>query len=214
MINVLLDPLPTGYEDEESGTFYPMDFDFRVGIQLALLQNDPELEELEKILLTQDLIFTGARPDTPEKIKECVIFYTQGWYHDNEVKSRNENIRKSDFDVDQWRIYAAFRNQYNIDLNSIEELHYWVFMGLLSGLEECAYTRVIDIRTKKTPKGLKGDDLKAFRDAKNTYRLDAVRTKEMDEEHDYLYSEYFTDSSSVSEEEKKRIETMESFADK
>lgn len=213
MINVLLDPLPTGYEDEESGTFYPMDFNFRVGIQLALLQNDPELGELEKIMLTQDLIFTGAKPDDPEKIKECVIFYTSGWYHDNEVKDRNENVRKSDFDVDQWRIYAAFLSQYHIDLNEVDEMHYWVFMGLLSNLEECSYTRVIDIRTKKTPKGLKGDDLKAFRDAKNTYRLDATRTKEMDEEHEYLYSEYFNTSPKVSEEEKKRIETMESYAD-
>jgi len=214
MNNVLLDPLPTGYEDEKSGKFYPLDFDFRVGIQISLIQDDSELDNIEKIALTQDLIFTGDRPDDPEVIKDCVNFYINGWFHDNPVESRHKDIRTSDFDVDQWRIYAAFLSQYQIDLNSIDEMHYWVFMGLLSNLDECSYTRVLDIRVKKMPKGLKGDDLRAFQDAKKAYRLGKPLSKEEKEEDDYLMAEYFGGTAVLSDEEKKRVEIFESYADK
>ena len=228
MINVLLDPLPTGYEDEESGKFYPLAFDFRVGIQISLIQTDTDLDELEKIVLTQDLIFTGERPDNPEVIKDCVNFYINGWYHDNQVEDRHKNIRKSDFDVDQWRIYAAFLSQYQIDLNTIEDMHFWVFMGLLNNLNECSYTRVVEIRTKKLPKGLKGEELQQFQDAKRAYKLGGVMTKEEAEQLDSVrstlykakgnarrtYIDEYGEEVEVSEEEQKRIEIFESYADK
>ena len=83
-----------------------------------------------------------------------------------------------DFDIDQWRIYAAFRNQYHIDLNT-EQMHWFVFMGLLSNLDECAFTRVIDVRTKKiNPKDSK-EVKKAIAEAKEVYRLGEIKQKEL-----------------------------------
>ena len=219
MINVLLDPLPTGYEDE-SGTFYELDFDFRVGIQVNLIQDDPDLDNIEKIVLTQDLIFTGERPNDPEVVKDCVSYYISGWYLDNHIEVRKKHIKSSDFNIDQWRIYAAFLSQYQIDLNAIESLHYWVFMGLLANLNECAYTRVLEIRTKKMPKGLKGDDLQNFNDAKATYKLGNPMTKEDKDAENFLMDNFFKkniggsgDTAELSEKEKKRIEIFESHAD-
>lgn len=219
MINVLLDPLPTGYEADD-GTFYTLDFDFRIGIQVCLLQDDPELDNLEKILLTQSLIFVEDPPEDPEIFKAALNFYMGGWNHDNHIETRETVIKSSDFDVDQWRIYSAFLTQYQIDLSSVESMHYWVFMGLLSNLDECAYTRVLDIRTKKIPKGLKGDDLQAFKDAKATYKLGVEESKEDKEARDFLFDNFFIknggsgNTAEISEEEKKRVEIFESYGDK
>lgn len=221
MINVLLDPLPTGYEADD-GTFYPLDFDFRIGIQICLIQDDPELDNIEKLILTQDLIFTGDdRPDDPEVIKDCVNYYINGWYLDNHIDVRKKEVKSSDFNIDQWRIYAAFLSQYQIDLNAIESLHYWVFMGLLSNLDECSYTRVMEIRTKKVPKGLKGEDLQNFNDAKATYRLGTPMTKEDKEAQKFMMDNFFIkniggsgNTAEISDDEKKRIEIFESYADK
>lgn len=220
MNNVLLDPLPTGYEADD-GTFYALNFDFRIGIQVCLIQDDPELDSLEKFLLMQDLIFVEDRPDDPEIINSCISFYINGWYLDNHIDVRKKDIKSSDFNIDQWRIYAAFLSQYQIDLNSIEEMHYWVFMGLLSNLDECSYTRVLDIRTKKVPKGLKGEDLQNFNDAKATYKLGVPMTKEDKDAQDYMMDNFFIkniggsgDTAEISEEEQKRIEKFESYADK
>ena len=211
MINVLLDPLPEGYEDE-NGTFYPMDFDFRIGIQVSLLQDDPELDDIEKILLTQDLIFAGDLPDDPEVIKECVNFFINGWYQDRHV-DKHVKVKTSDFNVDQWRIYSAFLTQYQIDLNSIEFLHYWVFMGLLSTLDECAYTRVLDIRSKDViPKGLKGKELQDFKDAKYTYALGAKETQELKDEKSNVEA-VLGNLKKLSKKEQKRVEIFESYSD-
>ena len=211
MINVLLDPLPEGYEDE-NGTFYPMDFDFRIGVQVSLIQDDPELDDIEKILLTQDLIFAGDLPDDPEVIKECVNFFINGWYQDRHV-DKHVKVKTSDFNVDQWRIYSAFLTQYQIDLNSIEFLHYWVFMGLLSTLDECAYTRVLDIRSKDViPKGLKGKELQDFKDAKYTYALGAKETQELKDEKSNVEA-VLGNLKKLSKKEQKRVEIFESYSD-
>lgn len=211
MINVLLDPLPEGYEDE-NGTFYPMDFDFRIGVQVSLIQDDPELDDIEKILLTQDLIFAGDIPDDPEVIKECVSFFINGWYQDRHV-DKHVKVKTSDFNVDQWRIYSAFLTQYQIDLNSIEFLHYWVFMGLLSTLDECAYTRVLDIRSKDIiPKGLKGKELQDFKDAKYTYALGAKETQELKDEKSNVEA-VLGNLKKLSKKEQKRVEIFESYSD-
>ena len=76
-----------------------------------------------------------------------------------------------DYDVDQWRIYSAFMTQYHIDLNTAE-MHFWVFMGLLINLEECAFTRVKDIRVKKIKPKMSKDEKTALTEAKEMYALD------------------------------------------
>ena len=99
-----------------------------------------------------------------------------------------------DFDIDQWRIYAAFRKQYGIDL-SIEKLHWFVFMGLLLNLDECNFTRVIDIRLKKITGQMGKEERQAIRNAKKVYALTVPSAEE-----------------SISDEEKeKQQEAQEDF---
>jgi hypothetical protein len=84
-----------------------------------------------------------------------------------------------DFDIDQWRIYAAFRKQYGIDLNR-QKLHFWVYMGLLSNLEECSFTRVVSIRDKKIDSKMSREEKNALSKAKKMYAIkkEVVETEE------------------------------------
>ena len=72
--------------------------------------------------------------------------------------------------MDQWRIYAAFKSQYGIDLGT-EKMHFWVFMGLLSSLEECAFTRVVSIREKKIDSKMSKEEKNWLRKAKEMFRI-------------------------------------------
>lgn len=203
MINVLLDPLPEEWETED-GRVFPINSDFRIGVQLHLLFGDPELTEQEKLYKMADLL--GLSGISAEEVTECVKWFLGGWSHDNPGKKKDERL--SDFDIDQWRIYAAFLSQYHIDLNEIEYLHFWAFMGLLTSLSESAFTKVVEIRGKKASKNMSKEDRKALQEAKETYRLGKIMTAEEKELEDGLY-EFLGGKSDPDEE--RRIKEFESY---
>lgn len=170
MFNVLLDKLPTEYKG------FPIDSDFQTGIQIMQALDDKELSQQERIATALNLLFLTEDgngnpmplPDGQTAINGLVWFLTD-WNHDHNTKT--EKTRVTDYDIDQWRIYSAFRQHYRINLNT-DRLHFWEFMGLLTTLPECAYTRVIDIRMKKITPKMGKDEKKAYAELKKVYALE------------------------------------------
>ena len=170
MFNVLLDPLPTEYRG------FPIDSDFQIGIQIMQALEDGELSRQEGQAGALSLLFLqedaqGNQLPLPdaETALEGLVWFLTDWNHDH--NSKVDNTRITDFDIDQWRIYSAFKQHYGINLN-IDKLHFWEFMGLLTTLPECAYTRVIDIRAKKITSKMGTDEKKAYTELKKVYALD------------------------------------------
>lgn len=185
MFNIMLDKLPTKYK------CYPINSDFRIGIQIFQAINDSELSEMEKIYKAYDLLFLDEDKETGESIpfkdengedipppdietaQEGIQWFLSGWYTDNPVEDNNEPKNDMDYDIDQWRIFSAFLKQFGINIHAVD-MHFWVFMGLLSTLEECAFTRVVDIRTKKIDPKMKPSDKEELRKVKERYALEQV----------------------------------------
>lgn len=165
MFNVMLDPLPSDWNG------YQIDSDFRSGIQICMVLEDQSLSDMEKLAASAELLFPLIQPEIQD-IQEAVEWFLSGWNLDNIQKSNksNDTVRILDFNIDQWRIYSAFKHQYGIDLNTAE-IHYWQFMGLLTTLEECAFTRVIDIRQKKIKNKMSKEEKEATLKAKKIYSL-------------------------------------------
>lgn len=170
MFNVLLDPLPTEYKG------FPIDSDFQIGIQIMQALEDGELSRQEGQAVALSLLFLqedaqGNQLPLPdaETALEGLVWFLTDWNHDH--NSKVDKTRITDFDIDQWRIYSAFKQHYGINLN-IDKLHFWEFMGLLTTLPECAYTRVIDIRAKKITSKMGTDEKKAYAELKKVYALD------------------------------------------
>jgi len=205
MINVLLDPLPESWESAD-GTVYELDMDFRIGIQICLIQEDPDMTDLEKSAVACQLLFKSAMPKEKKDIEACMKFFMGGWSHDKSSPHKEKN-RLMDFDVDQWRIYAAFLQQYRIDLSDEGlQMHWWKFMGLLSALNECSYTRVVEIRRKEIKPKMDKDAKKALREAKTVYALEKQLTYEERE-----FASDMDDLLGVSSSERKRIEDFEKY---
>ncbi len=173
MFNVLLDPLPTEYKG------FPIDPDFQIGIQIIQItqaMENGDLPKQEGYAIALSLLFlekdkNGNQlilPDA-ETAMEGLVWFLTDWNHDRNTKS--DSARVTDYDIDQWRIYSAFRQHYGINLNT-DKLHFWEFMGLLTTLPECAYTRVIDIRAKKITSKMGKDERKAYTELKKVYALD------------------------------------------
>lgn len=210
MNNILLDPLPESWIDE-SGMEYRIETDFRIGIQICMIQDDPELSRQEKAEETIKLLFIDSIPGDVQKIEECIAFFLNGWFHDNE-SSKKEHRRLMDFDVDQWRIYSAFKQQYGIELDEVEYMHFWKFMGMLSSLNECVYTRVIDIRQRKFRPKMDKEERQSLEEAKEIYELAQIRSAEEKTENANLY-DFLGGNLRYDAREQRRIEEFEKYAD-
>lgn len=170
--NVVLDDLP----DEWNG--YRICTDFRVGIQIVQLLEDAEYSQIERLAYAAELLYD----DMPENIEECVqgiMWFLSAWNWDRKPKEKQDDIIVMDYDIDQWRIYAAFRRQYGINLNCAE-LHFWEFMGLLGNLEECKFTRVMDIRGMEIDPKMSAEQKTAIKAAKKIYRINREEPEEED----------------------------------
>lgn len=172
MFNILLDKLPTEYKG------FPIDSDFQIGIQIWQIMQEEELSQKERLSFSLSLLFLDKDedgnplpvPDIHTAI-EGLQWFLSDWYHDK--PNDKDKAKVTDYDIDQWRIYSAFRTQYGININT-EKLHFWEFMGLLTTLDECAYTRVIGIRQQKITPKMSAEEKKALKEAKAIYSLDAL----------------------------------------
>lgn len=170
MNNVLLDPLPTEWNG------YPINYWFQIGIQIYLVFEDDELVDFEKADVIANLLFPGEVPPK-EQVQECLEWFLNGWCHDRSPKERDKR-RLMDFNNDQWRIYADFRQIYGINLNEAD-LHWWEFMGMLWNMpqRQSSFLQVVDIRRKKLKSKMSKEERESIRNAQYIYGLEEKKEK-------------------------------------
>lgn len=176
MFNILLDKLPEDYLG------FQIHSDFRTGIQISQAMDDVNLSQREKMEIAAELLFGDFEPLPSFQVaSEGVAWFLSGWYTDKMKKRKSKEKPVMDFDRDQWRIYSAFLTQYNIDLNKTS-MHYWSFMALLSTLNECSLTHVMDIRSRKLDQKASKEAKQALLEAKDRYGLESEEERETERE--------------------------------
>lgn len=171
MNNVLYEALP----EEWNG--YPINYWFQVGVQIYLVAEDKALMDFERSAIIADLLFPGEVPPA-EKMQECIDWFLNGWCHDRSPQGK-ERRKLIDFGIDQWRIYADFRQIYGINLNEVD-LHWWEFMGLLWNMpqRQSSFLQVIDIRKKIIRSKMSREEKEAIRAAQYVYGLEDTTNKQ------------------------------------
>ena len=151
------------------GKDYAINTDFRVWAELlCFMESDAPYEE--KIL---KLLCDGYTCELPPHLDTAIFalfdFMMLGKMGRGSRADADEKIM--DFYEDEGLIYAAFLQQYAIDLYTVD-LHWWSFMNLLKSLDEnTAIMKVISYRSVKC-ESIKNKELKKFyRKMKNRYRL-------------------------------------------
>lgn len=142
--NILIDPLPLSVN--LGGRDFLISADFRTSILFEQLMQDTGLSKGEKITTALALYFPDGVPVSlaAEACLEITNFYCCGSVDDTaEEGARMQKAmggkrlkRIYDYDFDAPYIYAAFLDQYGIDLQDIEFLHWWKFHALFLGLKE------------------------------------------------------------------------------
>lgn len=176
MTNILVNKLPT--KVRLNGEDISVNYGFKAFILIELCFFDKERTEAQRAMDALNIFYADEIPaDIDAAFKKLIWFYRCGEDEPTQQQAARQQMKKQprayDFKVDQKLIYAAFRQQYNIDLNAIrsDDLHWWAFRALFEGLgEDCTFCRIMNFRTMDLS-GLKGKQLKYYQKMKETYSL-------------------------------------------
>lgn len=135
-MNLLIDLVPEAVTIDNKE--YEINSDFRTSILFELLMQDKSIKDNDKIYLALELYYPNIPDDINSAIEQILWFYRCG--KDIEL-SKGKGKGKSDiqiysFEHDDDYIYAAFMDQYKIDLQDIDYLHWWKFKAMFKSLRE------------------------------------------------------------------------------
>lgn len=182
-MNLLIDRLPTDYEGLKINT------NFRSFILFELLMQDNEISQKDKILLTLSYFFDERPKDVKKAIEGVLWFYRCGEKEKHSKSGENGKQKQIySFEHDAKYIYSAFLDQYGIDLNEIDYLHWFKFRALFEGLKsdnkicEIMGYRAIDLNKIKDK-----EEKKKYRKLQREFALPDNRSKE-EKEQDFANS--------------------------
>lgn len=135
-MNLLIDLVPTSVDINNEK--YEINSDFRTSILFELLMQDNSIKDKDKFNLALELYYPVIPDDSTLAIEQLLWFYRGG---KDVVKSKGRGKGKSStqiysFEHDDDYIYAAFMDQYGIDLQDVDNLHWWKFKALFKALKE------------------------------------------------------------------------------
>lgn len=135
-MNILVDLLPEKVTIDNKK--YKINSDFRSSILFELLMQDNSVREEDKIFMALQLYYPVIPTDINLAIEKMLWFYRCG---KDISKSKGNGKSKSStqiysFEHDDDYIYSAYLDQYSIDLQDIEYLHWWKFKAMFRALKE------------------------------------------------------------------------------
>ncbi|MDM8204266.1 Gp15 family bacteriophage protein [Faecalicoccus acidiformans] len=137
--------LPTSIK--VNGIDYQIKTDFRTWIKYELMSQDDDIPDQFRLILIIRLLGNGQLLyEDPKSVLDALFSF---YRLDQPIrKSRKQSTDKAySFDVDMPWIYAAFQEQYHIDLLSVD-LHWWEFKSLFDSLSgETMFGKIQSYRT-------------------------------------------------------------------
>ena len=148
MANIILDVLPETVEID--GAEYRINSDFRISILFELLMQDDEVGKRQKLIQGLKLYYPEIPQNMTEAVEKMIWFYRCGKETENDRSGSGGRGSKQvySFEYDDDYIYAAFLEQYGIDLQDVEDLHWWKFRALFKSLgEDTEFVKIMGYRS-------------------------------------------------------------------
>jgi len=177
-MNILVDLLPLTVKIE--GIEYDINSDFRTSMLFELMMNDNELDDEQKIINAIELYYSEVPTDINIAVEQILWFYRCG----KDVKTSSGNGKgKSaqiyDFEFDDDYIYSAFLDQYNIDLQDIDNLHWWKFKALFKSLkEDNEIVKIMGYRSTDLNKIKDKEEKAHYKKMKDLYKIKSQVSKD------------------------------------
>lgn len=179
-MSILVDRLPKSVEI--GGAEYQINTGFRTSILFEMLIRDKGIPDQVKIGVMLRQYYPVVPPDEDAAIQKILWFFNCGKKkkkpdeRNKTAKSFRKDKALYSFEQDAAMIYAAFLSEYEIDLQDVEDLHWWKFSALFDALpDDTKIKQVMRIRGMDTS-GLKKKEIKRLNDLKKYYALEDEET--------------------------------------
>ncbi len=172
-MNILTDKLPDTLTI--GGREYRICTDFRVWIRFmqSAMTGHSDMERIALIFCT---VFDEFPEDIGAALNAMMDFCTMSRHE--ETGGRENGARVYDFDADAELIYAAFLQQYGIDLCETD-MHWYKFKALFDNLcGETQFVRAVQYRSTDTSKIKDREQRQFVRKMKRLFKLPDNRTDE------------------------------------
>lgn len=188
-MSILTEPLPDYVVVR--GEKYRVNTDFRVWLKFTSLAFE-KFTNAQKAFEIIALVYERIPSNLIDGLKALLEFYNLNREREEINEGKSVSVRAYDFEHDASSIYAAFRQQYGIDLLN-DNLHWWEFRALLDNLtEDTAFIKTVQYRNMDLSE-IKSDELrKHYAKMKHRCRLPEKRTEaEIEEEFNKQFSGMF-----------------------
>lgn len=156
-MNILIDTFPKTVD--VCGQKCAIHTDFRTWIRFTLLAFG-NTSLAQKSLDIIKLVFIDFPPNLIEALKAVMNFYNPK-HSKNSAKGSGKQEKMYDFDYDAEAIYAAFMQQYNINLKEAQ-MHWYEFKALLDNLtEDTRFIKTVSYRAVDLSE-IKSDEMRKF----------------------------------------------------
>ncbi len=181
-MNVLTDKFPT--KIKVNNKVLRINSDFRNCIKIIEAFEDEDLFDEEKylILIRRLYIDEVKEEDLEQAIIKGIKFLDLGEENDDNA----ENVKRLySFSKDDSYIYTGIRQSHNIDLNSIEYLHWWNFVYLFLDIgQDCMFNQLVYYRKRKNEGKLTKDEKKVYMSMRKI--LDLEYSEDDEEESEFM----------------------------
>ena len=172
-MSILLDKMSTTVEI--GGVEYEIITDFRTWIEFeTLMQSD--LESRDKILEALQLVFPVLPDNINGAVDRLLWFYRCG-KEPAEYKSKKQDDIYS-YEQDDGYIYSAFLEQYGIDIQAVEYMHWWKFKNLFTSLgTETQIVKIMGYRSIDISSKMSKEQREFYKEMKRVYALPKSQTE-------------------------------------
>lgn len=185
-MNILIDILPNEVDIE--GENYKINSDFRTSILFELLMQDNSMSEEDKIIHALELYYPVLSKNINEAIEKMLWFYRCG----KDIVSakgtgRGKSTQVYSYEYDDDYIYSAFLDQYGVDLQDIEYLHWWKFKAMFKSLkEDNEIVKIMGYRAMDISKIKDKEQKDYYKKMKDIYKIPSNINKDEEEKLDEI----------------------------
>lgn len=168
-MSLLIDTAPKTVNID--GTEVRINSDFRTAILFEQMMFDDDVPESLKMPNAVQLFYPVIPDNTDEAIKKLIWFYSCG--KDEHKSGGGESCARCyDFEYDDGYIFAAFIQQYGIDLESVDYLHWWKFRAMFRCLsDDCEIVKIMGYRSMKIDGKMSAKERQFYTKMKRLYAL-------------------------------------------
>lgn len=177
-MNLLYDDVPTALHI--AGKDYPINSDFRTWIkfEVMLLHNNGESRQLLSDIM--ELIFPHKIPASAyqeEATEKILWFYRCGQEKIGESSGGSSQVY-FDYEYDAGYIYAAFLEQFGIDINTAQ-LHWWKFRAMFLSLSDSTeFVKIMSYRGIKITSKMSSEQKNFLTKMKKAHKIPLPKSEQ------------------------------------